>query len=150
LQKAWKETYPNDLYEQHFVDEDRMLQLIQVFTIVAIFIGCLGLYGLVAFMVSQKTKEIGIRKVLGGRVRDILWIFGGEFSRLIFMALLIAVPVGWWLGSQWLMGFKFHIRIGAEVFGFTVLISIGVALLAGGYQAIKAALMNPIRALRSE
>jgi ABC-type antimicrobial peptide transport system permease subunit len=159
LQKAWKETYPNELYEQHFVDEDvaqfyvgedRMFQLIQVFTLVAIFIGCLGLYGLVSFMVSQKTKEIGIRKVLGGSVKDILWIFGGEFSRLIFLALLVAAPIGWWLGSQWLMGFKFHISIGIGIFAYTVLISIGVALLAGGYQAVKASLMNPVRALRRE
>lgn len=159
LEKAWKETYPNELYERHFVDEDvaqfyigedRMLQLIQVFTVVAIFIGCLGLYGLVSFMVSQKTKEIGIRKVLGGSMKDILWIFGGEFSRLIFLALLIAAPIGWWLGSQWLMGFKFHIPIGPGVFGLTALISVGVAVLAGGYQAIRASLTNPVRALRSE
>ena len=159
LHKAWSEAYPNELYEQHFVDEDvaqfyvgedRMLQLIQVFTIVAIFIGCLGLYGLVSFMVSQKTKEIGIRKVLGGSMKDILWIFGGEFSRLIFLALLIAAPVGWWLASQWLMGFKFHIPVGPWVFALTALISVGVALLAGGYQAIRAALTNPVKALRSE
>jgi ABC-type antimicrobial peptide transport system permease subunit len=159
LQKAWKETYPNEIYEQHFVDEDvaqfyvgedRMLQLIQVFTIVAIFIGCLGLYGLVSFMVSQKTKEIGIRKVLGGTIGQILWIFGEEFSRLILLALLIAGPAGWWLASRWLMAFKFHISIGPWIFAVTAMISVGVAVLAGGYQALRAARINPVRAIRSE
>jgi predicted permease len=159
VQKAWTETFPNEVYERHFVDEDLaqfyagediMLQLIKIFTVVAIFIGCLGLYGLVSFMVSQKTKEIGIRKVLGGSVSNILWIFGSEFSRLILLALLIAVPAGWWLMSRWLMDFKFHISIGFWVFGLTALISVGVTVLAGGWQAIRAAGTNPVKALRSE
>src|SRR5258708_9039005 len=159
FRKAWMETYPSQLYEQHFVDEDvaqfymiedLMLQVIRVVTMVAIFIGCLGLYGLVSFMVSQKTKEIGIRKVLGGRIRDILWIFGGEFSRLIFLALLIAGPLGWLLASRWLMSFKFHINMSPWIIAYTAIISVAVTLVAGGYQAIKASITHPVKAPHRE
>jgi putative ABC transport system permease protein len=159
LEKTWSEMNPNQVYEFHFLDEqiaqfykieDFMLKLIEVFAFIAIFIGCLGLYGLISFMVSQKRKEIGIRKILGGKVQDVLWIFGKEFSRLILIALLIAAPLGWLLMNNWLRLYQFHIEIGLWVFISTLMISIAVALLAGGYQAIKAAIVKPALSLRTD
>lgn len=159
IQKTWTAMHPNELYESKFLNdqlaeyyglEGLMLKLIEVFSCIAIFIGCLGLYGLISFMASQKTKEIGIRKVLGGRLAGILWIFGREFSRLIVIALLIAGPLGWWLMNNWLQDYKFRISIGPWVFIATILISMIVAILAVGYQAMKAASANPVKSLRAE
>ena len=159
LEKTWSSAHPDKIYEHQFLDErivefyeteDTMLKLIRVFSFIAIFIGCLGLYGLVTFMVAQKTKEIGIRKVLGSSVGEILWIFGKEFARLILFAFIVAAPVAWWLMNNWLQDFKYHIQIGPWIFGLAVLITLVVAALTVGYQSIRAALMNPVKNLRTE
>ena len=159
LEKTWSNMYPNKIYEHQFLDERiakfyeteaTMLRLIRVFSFIAIFIGCLGLYGLVAFMVSQKTKEIGIRKVLGSNVRDILWIFGKEFAVLMLIAFLIAAPLGWWLMNNWLQDFEYQIPIGPGIFVWAVLVIGSVAAVTVGYQSVRAALMNPVKSLRTE
>jgi ABC-type antimicrobial peptide transport system permease subunit len=159
LEKTWSGFFPDQIYEFQFLDEkiaafyeteETMLKLIQAFSFIAIFIGCLGLYGLVLFMASQKTKEIGIRKVLGSSIPQILWIFGKEFARLILIAFVIAAPVAWWLMSNWLQDFKFHIRVSPLFFVLTILLMFVIASLTVGYQAIKAALTNPVKSLRSE
>ena len=159
MEKTWVAMNPDQLYEYHFLDEqigrfyeteDLMLRLIEIFTLIAIFIGCLGLYGLVSFMASQKIKEIGIRKVLGGTLINILWIFGREFSLLIGIALVIAAPLGWSLMNAWLQNFKFRIPISPWVFGITILASAIIVLLAAGFQAVKASIRNPVDSLRSE
>jgi ABC-type antimicrobial peptide transport system permease subunit len=157
--KTWDNIYPNQVYDYKFLDdqiaefyatEQTMLTLVQAFTFVAIFIGCLGLYGLVMFMTVQKTKEIGIRKVLGSTLAQILWIFGREFSRLIVVAFVIATPVAWWLMNSWLQDFKFHIQISPLFFAATILLMFVIAALTVGYQAMRAALMNPVRSLKAE
>lgn len=159
IEKTWNSRYPNQIYEYHFLDEriaefyeteETMLKLIQSFSFIAIFIGCLGLYGLVMFMASQKTKEIGIRKVLGGSIGQILWIFGREFARLITIAFLIAAPVAGWLMNNWLQDFKFHIPMSPLFFVLTIGLMFVIALLTVGYQAIRAALMNPVKSLKTE
>jgi putative ABC transport system permease protein len=159
LEKTWSGLHPDQIYEYQFLDdhiaefyqsEDRMLKFIQAFSLIAICIGCLGLYGLVSFMAAQKTKEIGIRKVLGGSIVHILWLFGKEFSRLIALAFLIAAPIGWWVMNGWLQDFKFKIEIGAWIFLLAIGITFTIAALTVGYQAMKAALMNPARSLSSE
>jgi len=159
LEKTWSNIHPDRIYEYEFLDdriaafyetEDTMLKLIRAFSLIAIFIGCLGLYGLITFMVAQKTKEIGIRKVLGSSIADILWIFGREFVRLLIFACVIASPVAWWLMNNWLQDFKYHIEISAWVFILAIIITITIAMATIGYQSIRAALMNPVKSLRSE
>ncbi|HVU54657.1 MAG TPA: ABC transporter permease [Puia sp.] len=159
LEKTWNSAFPDKLYEYQFLDESIagfyeleavMLKLVRVFSFIAIFIGCLGLYGLVAFMVAHKTKEIGIRKVLGSSVAEILWIFGKEFSRLIVIAFLIAAPFTWLLMDRWLRDFKYHIALGPWIFLLGLLIIVGLAACTIGYQSIRAALANPVKSLRTE
>jgi putative ABC transport system permease protein len=159
IEQMWSAKYPDEIYEHVFMDdyiaefyqtEDTMLKLIQVFSFIAIFIGCLGLYGLVSFMVAQKTKEIGIRKVLGGTVSHILWIFGKEFVRLVLIAFVVAGPLAWWLMSAWLKDFQFQIPLSPWFFILTIAGTLVVAMLTVGYQALKASLMDPVKSLKSE
>lgn len=159
IEKTWNKMNPNDIYSYQFLDEhiatfykseDLMLKLIKVFSLIAIFIGCLGLYGLVFFMAVQKNKEIGIRKVLGGSFGNILWIFGKEFSKLIVVAFCIAAPVGYWLMNNWLQDFQFRIHLTIWIFVTVISTTFLICLLTVGYQSIKAAVANPIKSLRTE
>jgi len=159
LEHTWSAMYPDQLYSFGFLDdeirsfyeaEETVLRMVQVFAAIALFIGCMGLYGLVSFMAAQKTKEIGIRKVLGGRVADILWIFGKEFSRLIGIAFLLAAPTGWWLMKGWLQGFAYQISLSIWIFVLAAVVTTFVALATVVYHAMRAARMNPVNALRSE
>ncbi|MEZ0610831.1 ABC transporter permease [Fibrella sp. WM1] len=159
LETLWSQTHPDQVFTYQFLDEQiaefyetesLMLKLIQVFAGIAIFIGCLGLYGLVSFMAAQKTKEIGIRKVLGSSLSQIIWIFAGEFTRLILLAFIVAVPVAWLAMNQWLQTFKDQVSIGPDVFALAMLGTFLVAILTVGYRSVKAALMNPVKSLRSE
>jgi putative ABC transport system permease protein len=159
IEQVWTEKYPDQIFESQFLDEniarfyeteDRMLKLIQVFSFIAIFIGSLGLYGLVSFMAAQKTKEIGIRKVLGSGAVQILWIFGREFSMLILVAFGIAAPVGWWMMNNWLQDFKFHIQLNVWTFAAAIFITFLIAALTVAYKSLQAALMDPVKSLKSE
>jgi putative ABC transport system permease protein len=159
LDKTWSQVHPDQIYEYQFLDEhiarfyeteSLMLKLIQSFSLIAILIGCFGLYGLVSFLAAQKTKEIGIRKVLGGTIGNILWMFGKEFSRLIIIASVIAVPIAWWLMNTWLQDFKFRINISAWIFIGTILITALVTGITVGYQSVKSSLANPVKSLRTE
>lgn len=159
IEKVWNTTYPEHLYGAEFLDEflnkqynaeNRQFQLFRVMSVLAIIIGCLGLYGLVSFMTLQRTKEIGIRKVLGASVASIILLFSKEFMALIVVAFLIAAPIAWYVMNSWLQDFTYHISISAVVFIISLSISIAVALLTVGYKAINAALANPVNSLRSE
>jgi ABC-type antimicrobial peptide transport system permease subunit len=141
VEKAWLQQHPDQLFEYQFLDEsiarfyeteDRMLKLVQVFSGIAIFIGCLGLYGLVSFMAAQKTKEIGIRKVLGSNLLQILWLFGREFTLLITIAFLMAAPLAGWVMNQWLQTYKFHVQIGLGVFAVAIVSTLLIALATVG------------------
>jgi ABC-type antimicrobial peptide transport system permease subunit len=159
LNKAWSEMYPDKIYEYAFLDEqiaafykaeDTMMNLIQAFLYIAIFIGCVGLYGLVSYMTTQKTKEIGIRKVLGGSIFHVLWMFIKEFFQLIIIAFVLAAPLGWMLMNKWLQDFKYKVGIGAWIYLLAVSITAVIVLLTVGYKSFKAASVNPVKALRSE
>ncbi len=159
LEKTWSEKHPDQLFEYQFLDEQiadlyepvaLMLDLIEVFAVIAVFIGCLGLYGVVSFMASRKTKEIGIRKVLGSTTIQIVGIFASEFSRLIVIAFLIAAPLAWWLMNEWLRNFAYQIDLKWWMFASAGAGAMVIALLTVSSQAIRTALANPVKSLRAE
>ena len=159
LESFYSQAYPDSFFTHQFVDdqiqeryqeEQTMGRLVNFFAGVALLIGCMGLYGLVLFMVTQRTKEIGVRKVLGASLGSILWLFNREFARLIVVAFLVAAPAAWWVMSQWLKSFEYRIDIGPSIFVAALLATVIVAVLTVSYQSIKAALMNPVKSLRSE
>jgi ABC-type antimicrobial peptide transport system permease subunit len=159
VQHVFKEVYPTYLYDPYFLDERleqfykteaATSQLFKMFAVLAIFISCLGLYGLVSFMAVQKTKEIGIRKVLGASVQNIVYLFSKEFTLLIVLAFAIAGPVGYYFMNEWLQGFYYHITIGWGVFAIAMIASVIIAWITVGYKAVKAALVNPIKSLKTE
>ncbi|MGM9506684.1 ABC transporter permease [Larkinella sp. GY13] len=159
VEKTWNGLFPELVFHYQFMDEimDRfytaetiMLGFAQVFSLIAILIGCLGLYGLVSFMAESKTKEIGVRKVLGASVGQILWLFGREFGRLVLLGFAVAAPLGWWLMSTWLQDYTYRIQMEWWVFGATGLLASLITLATVSVQSAKAALMNPVTSLRSE
>ncbi|MEO6316106.1 MAG: ABC transporter permease [Chitinophagaceae bacterium] len=159
IQKIWESTYPEYAYESHFMDDSinrfyrqeiQLSLLYKIFAGIAIFISCLGLYGLVSYMAVQKTKEVGIRKVLGASVSNIVVMFSKEFTLLITIAFVIAGPVAWYLMNSWLQNFVYRIHIGASVFFLAIVASLFIAWITVGYRAVKAALANPVKSLRSE
>ena len=137
-------------YAQKFKDEQQTGSLAALFAGLTIFISCLGLFGLAAFMAENRSKEIGIRKVLGANVGGIVRMLSKEFVILVFISILIAVPVGWWAMNKWLQSYTYRIDIGWQVFAITGLIAIAIALLAVSFHAVKAAIANPIKSLRAE
>jgi ABC-type antimicrobial peptide transport system permease subunit len=159
VQKIFTATYPTYIFDLNFLDERiarfynteaMAAHLFKIAAFLAIFISCLGLYGLVSFMAVQKTKEVGIRKVLGASVQSIVFLFSKEFTMLIGIAFLIAVPLGYFLMQQWLSGFYYHIELSWIVFACAIIISVTIAWLTVGYKAIRAGLANPVKSLRTE
>jgi hypothetical protein len=159
LQTLFTQTYPDQFFVAPFFDDTVVdfynaeaieSTLFKTFAVLAIFISCLGLYGLVSFMVVQKTKEVGIRKVLGASIPGILYLFSKEFTLLIGLAFLIAAPIGYYLMHGWLLGYYYHMDIGWGVFAFAIVSSLVIALTTVGAKAVRAAMANPVRSLRTE
>lgn len=159
IQHTWDKYFPEYVNKSAFMDETinkfykqemQLTKLYQFFAILAILISCLGLYGLVSFMAVQKTKEVGIRKVLGASVSSIVMLFSKEFTILIFVAFLVAAPLAWWLMSKWLSNFVFKINMGVWIFITAIVVSIVIAWITVGFKAVRAALVNPVKSLRSE
>ena len=159
IQNAWQKIYPDEVFEYQFVDEkiarfyqkeEQLTTLIQSFAVIAIFICCLGLYGMVSFMVSQRTKEIGVRKVLGAGVHSIVLLFGKEFLQLVCLSCIIATPVAWYVMNNWLNNFAYRINLHWWLMASGGLIILLITLLTVGYKVIRAALMNPVTSLKIE
>jgi putative ABC transport system permease protein len=159
MHRIWDKYFPDFIFSSTFLDqqiaqyyeqETQLAKLYKLFAAMAIFISCLGLYGLISFMALQRRKEIGVRKVLGAPVSSILMLLSREFTLLIGIAFLIAAPVAWYFMHQWLQQYVYRISLGAGVFVATMLGSILIAWATVAYTAIKAASANPVKSLRTE
>lgn len=159
IENVYKKVAPGQPFQYSFMDEDfnktyqaeqRMGALSMTFSILAILIACLGLFGLITFAAEQRTKEIGIRKVLGATVTDISSMLSKDFLKLVLVAVLIAFPLAWWAMNEWLQNFAYRIRIGWWIFLVAGLTGILIAMITISFQAIKAAVANPVKSLRSE
>ena len=127
-----------------------MSTLLTVFTSISILIGCIGLFGLATFVANQKTKEIGVRKVLGASVTSIIMMFSKEFVVLIFIGFVIATPVAWFAMNKYLSNFEYKIELGPGIFLFGFVLALLIAVCTVGYRSFKAAVINPVKALRYE
>ena len=137
-------------FESHYLAQQRTGSLFTIFAGIAIFISCLGLFGLATYTAQVKTKEIGIRKVLGSSVTGIVRLISKDFLKLVIIAIIIAIPVAWWSMSKWLEGFAYRIDISWWVFVLAALLSMFIAFITISFQAIKAAMANPVQSLRTE
>lgn len=159
VRSKWEAMYPDHIFEYQFLDdqirefyegEQKMSALLTVFTFMAIFIGCLGLFGLATFMANRKTKEIGVRKALGASVESIVFLFSKEYVKLICVGFVFAAPAAWFLMNRWLENFAYKISIGPFVFLAGLLLTLFAAVVTVGYKSFKAAIVNPIKSLRYE
>jgi ABC-type antimicrobial peptide transport system permease subunit len=143
-------TFADEDYEAKFRAEERIGKLAIVFTILAIFISCLGLFGLTAFVAEQRTKEIGIRKILGATVTHVWQMLSKDFIVLVVIACAISVPVAFYFMNNWLESYDYRVEISWWIFLVASACALMVTILTVSYQAIKAAMMNPVKSLRSE
>jgi len=159
IDKLWNENFPDYVYEYRFLDdtianfykqENQLSALYKLFAAIAILISCLGLYGLVSFMAVQRTKEVGIRKVLGASARHIVYLMSKEFTLLIMIAFVISAPVGYYIMHKWLQNYTYRIPLSASIFLLAIAGSIVIAWISVGERAIRSALANPVRSLRNE
>jgi putative ABC transport system permease protein len=159
LQSVLKVDLPYTAFDYQFLDkhvenlyaaEQRTAKMIALFSLLAIFIACLGLFGLAAFTAERRTKEIGIRKVLGASVADVSVMLSKDFVKLVLIATVIGFPVAWWAMGKWLQGFVYRISINWWVFVVAALAALLIALITVSFQAIKAAVANPVKSLRTE
>ncbi|WP_428654421.1 ABC transporter permease [Runella sp.] len=159
MEALWKKTFPeapfeykfyDDMLKQYYESERNMAKIVNLATAVAILISCLGLFGLATLTAYQRTKEIGVRKVLGASIAGIVGLISKDFLILVLAALVIAGPIAWWLMNEWLSDFVYRINISWWVFALTALLSVLIAFLTVSYQSIKAALMNPTESLKTE
>jgi putative ABC transport system permease protein len=159
LERIYKAAYPGNPFEFYFVDERYNAQykseqqygrLFTIASALAIFIACLGLFGLATFTTEQRTKEIGVRKVLGASITSIVTLLSKDFLKLVLIAIVIASPLAWYTMHRWLQGFAYRVDIVWWVFVLAGLLAVGVALLTVSFQSIRAALTNPVKSLKTE
>jgi putative ABC transport system permease protein len=159
VEKEWKRynadfpfsyMFMDDVYNNMYQSEQRTGTLFNVFAMIAIVISCLGLFGLATYTAQVRTREIGVRKVLGASVTGIIRLLAGDFIKLVFIAIVIATPVSWYVMHQWLQDFAYKTNVGWMVFAFAGLAAISIALATISFQAVKAAIANPVKSLRTE
>ncbi|MBQ4913022.1 ABC transporter permease [Maribacter sp. MMG018] len=159
IENKWNEMALGQPFDYRFMDdafnttyeaEQKLGQIFFIFTLLSIFIACLGLFGLAAFNAEKRTKEIGVRKVLGATVSQISYRLTVDFLKLVGVSILVSLPIGWFIMNKWLEDFSYRIDIGWEIFVVAALLAIVVAIVTVSYQSIKAATVNPVKSLRSE
>ena len=159
VQADWEKVFPDFVYKSVFLDDDmaqfyedeeRTGKLFQIFAGIALFISCLGLYGLVSFMAVQRTREVGIRKVLGASLSHIIFLFSKEYTLLVVGAFGVSAPLGYYFMRHWLNGFYYRVHLGWETFLLAIAGSLLIAWLTVGYKSLRAALANPVQSLRNE
>jgi putative ABC transport system permease protein len=159
LEMMWEQRIPDRPFTYHFLDEDynrlyvaeqRSSSLFTVAASLAILLACLGLFGLAAFTTVQRTKEIGIRRVLGANIPDITMLIAKNFLLMVGIAIVVAIPLAWYAGNRWLQDFAFRIPIQGWVFVGAAVATILIALATVGFHSVRSALMNPVKSLRSE
>jgi len=159
IEKIWKQRIDSTPFEFSFLDEDirkqyladrKVSQIVTSFSLVAMFISCLGLYGLSTFMAERRFKEIGIRKVLGASVGQITGLMSGEFVKLVVIAAIISIPFAWYAMDKWLARFAYHISVDVFVFIYAAGGALFIALLSVSFESIRAASANPVKSLRNE
>lgn len=159
VEQRWKAVYPGEKFKYKFVDDDialfyeneqRSSKVMSAATGIAIFISCIGLFGLVSFTVTKRTKEIGVRKILGASMLHIVSLLSKDLLLLVLISIALGSPIAWYFGQQWLKDFAFHIRIEWWMFVLAGAMAIVLALLTISYQAIRAAVVNPVDSLRNE
>jgi len=159
VKAEWKKFFPGNTFDYFFLDDhfdeqykadQRFGQVFTLFTSLAILVACLGLFGLASFTTLQRTKEIGIRKVLGASVTNILRLLFREFAILLLIAFVIAVPIAWLTTSKWLQGYAFRIGLQWTFFVLPFIAIVAIALITVSFQSIKAAIANPVKSLRTE
>jgi ABC-type antimicrobial peptide transport system permease subunit len=143
-------SFVDEEYARKFGDEKRLGTLTSFFTILAIFISCLGLFALASFVAEQRTKEIGIRKVMGASVSSLWRMLSQDFVLLVLIACVIAVPISYYGITEWLSNYEYRTDVSWWIFAISVLGALAITLLTVSYQAIKASLMNPVKSLRNE
>ncbi|MEM6319789.1 MAG: FtsX-like permease family protein [Bacteroidota bacterium] len=159
IETVWRKAFPNEFYEYEFLDEhiaqaydseSRLLGFFKIFAGLAMFISCLGLWGLATFAAVQRTKELGIRKVLGATTENLVALLSKDFLALVGIALLIAMPIAWYGSNEWLNNFAFRIEINGWTFVLAAVAALSIAFLTVSFQSIRAALTNPVESLRGE
>ena len=158
-EKTWQKFFPNapldysfldDHFEMLYKSEKKVSTLVFIFSIVAVLITCMGLFGLIAFSAEQRVREIGIRKVLGATVTNIMVIMTRDFIKLVAIAIVISVPLAWWVMSDWLQDFAYRIKLDAWIFISAAILALAIALITISFQAFRSAIQNPVNNLRSE
>lgn len=143
-------SFLDDVFDDQYKSEIKLNKIITYFTLLALFIACLGLFGLAAYTAEQRTKEIGIRKALGASVTNIVTLLSKDFIKLVFLGFLIAIPIAWYIMNQWLISFAYRIEVGPDIFLFAGLSALVIALLTVSWQSIRVAFSDPLKSLKSE
>jgi putative ABC transport system permease protein len=159
MEKTWKSLINDTPFEYYFLDESiqkqynedkKVAQIITAFTIIAMIICSLGLYGLSTYITERRFKEIGVRKVMGASIGQIVGMMSKEFIRLVLIALIVSVPIAWYMMDQWLTGFAYRIPISFTIFIYAGVSALLIALITVSFESIKAASANPVNTLRTE
>ncbi|WP_422082092.1 ABC transporter permease [Ulvibacterium sp.] len=159
VERIWQATLPDAPFDYWFLRDDfgkmyraelKLSNLVRLFSVLAVLIACLGLYGLASYIAEQKTREIGIRKVLGANVPQILWMLVADFLKMVLIACLVALPLGYFLMRDWLQNFAYRIDLGWMVFAVSVAIIVGLTLLTVAYESIKASIIDPAKSIKYE